>query len=179
MPKYSARAERVRLLVDTDRNGTFDRSIVYDDGFNDMADGVIAGVLPVGDDVYVTNIPKVWRLRDTDGDGVADQREVLHDGYGVHTSLMGHDMHGLIVGPDRRLYFSIGDRGFNVKQGDNELFYPHEGAVLRCELDGSKLEVIHRGLRNPQELAFDQYGDLFTWRQQQRWRRSRPHRASD
>ena len=34
--------------------------------------------------------------------------------------------------------------------------------MLRCELDGSGLEVVHRGLRNPQELAFDAHGDLFT-----------------
>ena len=94
--------------------------------------------------------------------GVAEQREVMFDGFGVHTSLMGHDMHGLIVGPDRRLYFSIGDRGLHVEHEGKVHDYPHEGAVLRCELDGSKLEVVHRGLRNPQELAFDQWGDLFT-----------------
>ena len=34
--------------------------------------------------------------------------------------------------------------------------------MLRCEPDGTKLEIIARGLRNPQELAFNQLGDLFT-----------------
>lgn len=162
LPKYTAYSERVRLLVDTNRDGVYDRSTVFADGFTDLADGIASGVLAIGEDVYFTNIPKLWRLRDRDGDGVADERTVLHDGYGVHTSLIGHDLHGLCLGPDRRLYFSIGDRGFHVVQGDTTLAYPHEGAVLRCELDGSRLEVVHRGLRNPQELAFDAEGDLFT-----------------
>ncbi|HZN37813.1 MAG TPA: PVC-type heme-binding CxxCH protein [Planctomycetota bacterium] len=162
IPRYAAFSERIRMLADTDKNGSLDRCTVFADGFADLAEGIASGVLPVGNDVYFTNIPKLWRLRDTNGDGVADERHVVHDGYGVHTSLIGHDLHGLIVGPDRRLWFSIGDRGFHVQQGDRTFAYPHEGAVLRCELDGSDLEVVHRGLRNPQELAFDQWGDLFT-----------------
>ncbi len=162
IPKYAAYSERIRLLVDSDRDGVFDRSTVWADGFHDLADGIASGVLPVGDDVWFANIPKLWRLRDRDGDGKADERTAVHDGYGVHTSLIGHDLHGLIVGPDRRLYFSIGDRGFHVQQGERTLAFPDEGAVLRCELDGSDLEVVHRGLRNPQELAFDAHGDLFT-----------------
>lgn len=162
IPKYAAYTERIRLLWDEDKNGVVDHSVVFADGFADLADGIASGVLPHGGDVFFTNIPKLWRLRDTDGDGKADERTALHDGYGVHTSLIGHDMHGLIVGPDRRLYFSIGDRGLHVEHEGRTLSYPHEGAVLRCELDGSRLEVVHRGLRNPQELAFDQFGDLFT-----------------
>lgn len=159
---YARHSERVRRLVDRDGDGVYDSATVFADGFAELADGVASGVLPVGGDLWFTNIPKLWRLRDSNGDGVADERTAVHDGYGVHSSLIGHDLHGLIVGPDRRLYFSIGDRGFHIQQGDRTLAYPHEGAVLRCELDGSHLEVVHRGLRNPQELAFDDFGDLFT-----------------
>jgi quinoprotein glucose dehydrogenase len=163
IPGYARLSERVKLLLDENKDGVVDKSVVFADGFADLADGIASGVLPIGKDVWFTDIPRLWRLRDDDGDGKAEHREAVFEGFGVHTSLIGHDLHGLVLGPDRRLYFSIGDRGFNVttKEGTT-LAFPHEGAVLRCELDGSKLEVVHRGLRNPQELAFDDQGNLFT-----------------
>jgi quinoprotein glucose dehydrogenase len=161
--EYTAHHDRIRLLVDSDGDGKADKSTVYADGFNAIEDGTGAGLLARNGDVYYTCIPKLWKLRDEDGDGVADKRDALHHGYGVRVAFRGHDMHGLIMGPDGRVYFSIGDRGYNVETMEGtQLVRPDSGAVFRCEPDGTELEVFAYGLRNPQELAFDDYGNLFT-----------------
>ncbi len=57
---------------------------------------------------------------------------------------------------------SGGDRGLHVDTAEGVVDCPDTGAVLRCELDGSDLTLVHTGLRNPQELAFDDRGHLFT-----------------
>ncbi len=114
-------------------------------------------------EIWFTCIPDVWRLFDRDGDGVAEDRSSQSKGYGLRVARLGRDLHGLIIGPDGRMYFSIGDRGFNVTTAEgNHLVRYGTGAVFRAELDGSNLEVFCDGLRNPQELAFDERGNLFT-----------------
>lgn len=157
-PEIERAFERISRLRDDDGDGVVDHATVFSDKFTGAATGIGAGLLVNGKDVYYTCIPSLWKLRDDDGDGRANEQTELSTGYGVHVALLGHDMHGLRIGPDQRLYFSIGDRGFDVGSFHHE----HTGAVLRCELDGSKLEVFATGLRNPQELAFDDFGNLFT-----------------
>lgn len=156
-------SEVVRLLVDTDGNGRADRSTVFAEGFNSLLDGIASGVLARNGTVYFANIPDVTALQDRNGDGVADTRKTIAHGFGTRFSLTGHDLHGLKFGPDGKLYFSIGDRGSHVVSKEGRTFsYPDEGAVYRCDADGSNLEVFATGLRNPQELAFDEFGNLFS-----------------
>jgi len=156
-------ADRIRMLQDSNRDGIADQSSLYADGFNERLAGNAAGILAVGNDVYFAEIPSIWKLKDTDGDGIADERKELHRGFGVRVGVHAHDLHGLIMGPDGRIYFTVGDRGFNVLTHEGKrLKAATRGAVFRCFPDGSKLEVFHHGLRNPQEIAFNQHGDLFT-----------------
>lgn len=160
---YAQQDDRLRLLRDTDQDGKADESVVFAEGFNRIEEGTGAGVLSRSGKVYYTNIPKLWKLTDDDGDGVSDNRVSLSDGYGVKVALRGHDLHGIIKGPDGRLYFTIGDRGYNVTTEDGRIIADvHSGAMFRCEMDGSNLEVVATGLRNPQEIAFNDYGDFFT-----------------
>jgi quinoprotein glucose dehydrogenase len=155
-------SEKIHRLTDTDGDGIMDQSKVYAEGFNTKVTGIGAGVLAWRGDVYAAIIPDVWKLRDTTGDGVADQREALLTGFGVHVAYAGHDMHGLILGPDGKLYWTIGDKGLNVvsKEGKRSEALA-QGAVLRCNPDGTGFEVYARGLRNVQQIAFDDYGNIF------------------
>jgi quinoprotein glucose dehydrogenase len=160
--RFTRYEDRVKALFDDDGDGVIDRATVFADGFNEVLDGTAAGVLAWRDRVYLAAIPGLYRLADRDGDGQADHRETLGTGYGVRFAFRGHDLHGLVMGPDGRLYFTIGDRGYDVEQQGVRVADPESGAVFRCEPDGSGLEVIATGLRNPQELAFDDEGALFT-----------------
>ena len=161
--QFEKQEDRIVLVEDADGDGKADKSTIFADGFKDAIEGTGASVLALNGKVYYTCIPRLYLMEDTNGDGKADKIETLHDGYGVRVAFSGHDLHGLTLGPDGRLYFSIGDRGFNVEtQEGTRLVMPDRGAVFRCEFDGSNLEVFASGMRNPQELAFDKFGNLFT-----------------
>lgn len=156
-------SEVIYQLTDTNSDGTADQMTVFAEDFKTEVTGIAAGVLAYDGSVWATIAPDVWKLTDTDNDGQADIREVMAHGFGMHIAYAGHDMHGLTVGPDGKIYWSIGDKGINVTTPEGiHWFYPNRGGVLRCNPDGSDFEVFAHGLRNVQELAFDQYGNLFS-----------------
>jgi quinoprotein glucose dehydrogenase len=157
------KSERVRRLADRDGDGVFEESTVFADGFNAPLDGAIGGVFAHQGGTYVACIPNLWLLRDANGDGVADERKTLQDGFGVRISLAGHDLRGFTLGPDGRLYGTLGDRGLSLTTKEGKTYqYPNEGCAFRIEADGSGFEVFHTGLRNPRGLVFDAFGNAFT-----------------
>src|SRR5262249_25286804 len=112
---WAVEHDRVRLIEDTAGAGKADRATVFADGFNRLEDGLGAGLLARRGAGWFTCIPSLWKLEDTKGTGKADIRQELQTGYGVRVGFIGHDLHGPVMGPDGRIYFSIGDRALHVE----------------------------------------------------------------
>ena len=159
----TVQTEYIRKIWDSDGDGKADASSRFAHNINEMLTGVAAGIMYYDNEVYLTAAPNVYKFQDLDGDGDADEREIISRGYGIHIAYAGHDMSGLTIGHDGKVYWSIGDIGVNVPGENGESFaYPNQGAVMRCNPDGTDFEIYAHGLRNPQELAFDRWGNLFT-----------------
>lgn len=95
---------RVRFLEDTTGDGKFDRSTLFLDGLN-----FPTGVKAWRNGALVIAAPEVFYAEDTDGDGVADEREVLFRGF--KEGNQQHRVNGLWDGGDGWLYLANGDSG--------------------------------------------------------------------
>jgi quinoprotein glucose dehydrogenase len=159
---WAVESEDIKVVEDHNDAGKADSSEIFADGFHSLETGTAAGVAVRGDDVWFACIPDIWHFRGA-REGKASSRDQLLTGFGVHIAYGGHDMHGTKIGPDGRLYWSIADCGAHVTTKEGKVIdNPDSGAVFRCDPDGSNMELFATGLRNPQSLAFNDLGDLFT-----------------
>jgi quinoprotein glucose dehydrogenase len=163
MAGYNEFAERIIQLRDKDGDGSYETRTIFDDSYNGTLDGIASGILSWQGRTYFACIPNIWLLQDRDDDGVADAREIMHEGFGVRVSISGHDLNGFVWGPDGKLYGSVGDRGYNMSTPEGVTYKdPVGGCAFRMNPDGSEFEVFFTRLRNPKGIAFDKYGKLFT-----------------
>ena len=155
--------ENIFRLEDVNGDGIADKRQLVVDDFNDEVTDVAGSVMSQGSDLYVAVAPDLWRMKDKDGDGIADEKTSISHGYGLHIGFSGHGMSGIQMGPDGRIYWQIGDIGFNGKGPDGQKWeYPNSGVVARSNPDGSDFEIFAAGLRNTHEFAFDEYGNLLS-----------------
>ncbi len=156
--------DTVRVLADFDPvSGRARQSTVFADGLN-----IPVGVVPLprapgakGDTVLVFSIPAIWRLTDTDGDGRADVREKLYDGFGFK------DTHGMSSSYWQWLDgWVYGTHGFanasEVVDRSGRVVKLTSGNTYRFRPDGSRFEIFANGQTNPFGLAFDARGDVYT-----------------
>ena len=122
--------ENIFRLEDKNGDGVAEQSQLVVDDFNDEVTDVAGGVLAHGNELFVGVGPDMWRMKDKNGDGVADEKESLSHGYGVHIGFSGHGMSGVEMGPDGRIYWQIGDIGFNgTDKSGKKWEHPNSGVI--------------------------------------------------
>jgi putative membrane-bound dehydrogenase-like protein len=136
--------------------------------------------------VIVSDSPNVFILTDTDGDGVADRRQLLFTGISGFDH--DHGVHAFSFGPDGKLYFNMGNESKQLRRPLNPNVPLHGvvtnvasqpvtdldgnvvgqggkpyrmGMVFRCNPDGSEVETLAWNFRNNYEVAVDSFGALW------------------
>jgi putative membrane-bound dehydrogenase-like protein len=148
-------ADKIKVLEDTDGDGKADKVTVF-------AEGVFCpmSICVAGDKVYVATSPDLWVYEDKNGDLKADgpPKKLLSGFGGVNHD---HGAHSVVLGPDHKWWMSHGDAGFDVKGTDGSHIKYQWGAMLRGELDGSKLETVAVNFRNPYEICVSSFGEAY------------------
>ncbi len=148
--------DRIRVLTDRDGDGRFDDSQIYMDRLE-----LPAGILFWNGWTYVTLNHDVVRFQDRDGDGKFETRESIATGFGNDNS--HHRVSGIMMGFDGYLYLTTGDSDAHARGSDgSEAVVLRSGGVFRCEPDGSKMENVAFGMRNPWgNVSFDDEFQIF------------------
>jgi putative membrane-bound dehydrogenase-like protein len=145
---------RIMRLEPAKAEGKFTKSIVF-------ADKIMfpEGCLWFNGSLYVAAPPTIWKLTDTNQDGVADLREEWHEG----KTLTGcaNDLHGPYLGLDGWIYWCKGafaEQRYTLPNGKS--FVSRAAHIFRARPDHSGLEpVMTGGMDNPVGLAFTAEGE--------------------
>lgn len=112
MRGYSENAEehvsRIRLLEDTNGDGRFDKSTIFVDGL-----AWPTAVTCWDGGVFVGDAPDILYFKDTDDDGVADERRVVYTGFG-RGNVQGL-MNSFTFALDNRIHGATSSSGADVR----------------------------------------------------------------
>lgn len=149
---------RIVRLEDSDGDGRFDKSTVF-------ADKMMfpEGAMWHDGSLYVSAPPVIWKLTDTNDDGVADRREEWFDA----KTLTGcaNDLHGPYYGLDGWIYWCKGAFAEQTyTRPEKSPFITRAAHIFRRRPEGGPVEpVMTGGMDNPVGLAFTPEGErIFT-----------------
>jgi putative membrane-bound dehydrogenase-like protein len=137
----------IRLLEDTDGDGTFDKATVFADGLSWPT-----GVFAYNGGVFVLAAPDVYWLKDTNGDGKADERKVVYTGFG-RGNVQGL-MNSLQWGLDNRIHGATSSSGGKVRK-------PEDPESKALDLQGRDFSFDPRTMELRAESGGAQHGMSF------------------
>ena len=156
--QLAERPHRIVRLEDEDGDGIYDRQTVF-------ADKMMfpAGTMWYDGSLYVSAPPSIWKLTDTNDDGVADERVEWFKG----KTLTGcaNDLHGPYLGPDGWIYWCKGAFATQTYERPGQSpFLTRAAHIFRCRPDGTGIEaVMTGGMDNPVDVVFTPSGErIFT-----------------
>jgi len=152
--QLAEKPHRIVRLEDRDGDGRYDAQTVF-------ADRMMfpEGTMWYRGSLYVSAPPSIWKLTDTDGDGVADQRVEWFQG----KTLTGcaNDLHGPYLGPDGWIYWCKGAFAEQTyERPGKKPFVTKASHIFRCRPDGTGIEpVLTGGMDNPVDVTFTPGGE--------------------
>ncbi|HTL28401.1 MAG TPA: PVC-type heme-binding CxxCH protein [Tepidisphaeraceae bacterium] len=143
----------ITVLDPPDENGRARSSHVFATGLS-----VPTGMIPGDGGAYVGEADSLLHLKDTDGDGNADQRRVLLSGFG--TQDIHHTINTFRWGPDGCLYFNQGCYILSSVETPYGLRRLFGGCIWQLRPDSLQLEINDRSiiLNNTWGHVFDEWG---------------------
>ena len=132
---------KILLIKDTNNDNTSDETITVDQGLQGMH-----SVFYDEGDLYAAEERQVSVYREVQPNGTYSKKEVLVSGL---PSGGGHSTRTVIIGPDKKMYVSVGSSCNLCEEADQR-----RAAVMRYNLDGSGGEVFASGLRNSVGITF-------------------------
>ena len=148
------RLGRVRLLTDTDGDGRFDRDTVFLDGLSWPT-----AVICYDGGVFVGVAPDILYAKDTDGDGVADERRTVFTGFG-HSNVQGL-LNSFRWGLDHRIHGATSSSGGAVRRADQPDAKPVSLRGRDFAFDPRTLELVPTSGGAQHGMCFDDWGRKF------------------
>ena len=148
------RPHRVVQLTDDDGDGRFDRSTVFADRMM-----LPEGTMWFDGSLYVAAPPSIWKLTDTNDDGVADRREEWFQGKTLGTC--ANDLHGPYLGPDGWIYWTKGAFAEQTyERAGKPPLVTRASHIFRRRPGHAEIEpVMTGGMDNPVDVAFTPSGE--------------------
>ena len=144
--------DSIKILEDTDGDGKCDKVTVFASGLN-----LPTSITFSNGGIIVAHAPDFLYFKDTDGDDVADVREVLNSKWGTRDSHAGPS--NLRYGFDNNIWGTVGYSAWDGPDWDKGGYFAQ--AVYKMNPDGSDVTFLHQFNNNTWGLGFNESGDVF------------------